>query len=181
MPCKITKNVVSFSWNRHFDVANTTSDLHFGFSKNETNSKILDYCIEIVFDVNVSEAYFIFFWNLLLEFHLFFCNFTFLCNSITLFAGFIIFFTYFCVKTRVFDLFLKKKEVSQTSKNSKFRDHAHGPHDKWIKIWGANASLSRFIKKCICAASISFLTWMSFHRDCKAARLPPSGLLQCGL
>ena len=126
MPCKITKNVVSFSWNRHFDVANTTSDLHFGFSKNETNIKILDYCIGIVFDVNVSEAYFIFFWNLLLEFHLFFCNFTFLCNSITLFAGFIIFFHFFLRKNTSFWPVFEKKggfRFSQIGKkNQKFHE-----------------------------------------------------------
>ena len=34
---------------------------------------------------------------------------------------------------------------------------------------------------CNYAISISFLTCMSFHRHCKAARLPPNGLLQCGL
>ena len=32
-----------------------------------------------------------------------------------------------------------------------------------------------------CAFAISFLTWKPFDRHCKAARLPPNGLLQCGL
>ena len=50
-----------------------------------------------------------FFWNLLLEFHLFFCNFTFLCNSITLFAGFIIFFHFFLRKNTSFWPVFEKK------------------------------------------------------------------------
>ena len=33
----------------------------------------------------------------------------------------------------------------------------------------------------ICAASMLILTWMSFHRHCKATRFPPNGLLQCDL
>ena len=50
-----------------------------------------------------------FFWNLLLEFPLFLCNFTFLCNSITLFAGFIIIFHFFLCKNTSFWPALEKK------------------------------------------------------------------------
>ena len=55
-----------------------------------------------------------FFWNYRLEFHLFFCNFTFLCNSITLFAGFIIFFHFFLRKNTSFWPVFEKKEVSKS-------------------------------------------------------------------